>query len=83
MTDNTTLDAAILVAKKAEWKHHDLPNDAFQNNIGVGERTYARALITHLFANIEPPEGATCYEVDLFNDAKRAVLKAAGLEVES
>jgi hypothetical protein len=55
MTDNT-LDAAILVAKKAEWKHHDLPNDAFQNNIGAGDRTYARALIAKLIEGMEMAE---------------------------
>jgi hypothetical protein len=53
MTDNTTLDAAILVAKKAEWKHHDLPNDAFQNNIGAGDRTYARTLIAKLIEGMK------------------------------
>ncbi|MCA3080555.1 MAG: hypothetical protein ING71_17405 [Rhodocyclaceae bacterium] len=72
MTDNTTLDAAI---------------EAAENDVDItwkGDmRAFSKALIAHLFTNLEPPEGATCYEVDLFNDAKRALLKAAALEVES
>lgn len=73
MTD-TTLDAAIAYATRG------LPNNGFQELVTNPQRKFACALITHLFANLEPPEGATCYEVDLFNDAKRALLKAAGLE---
>lgn len=65
------IDAAILSGMMAVGGH---PTNDDQR------RTYARALISHLFANLEPPEDSTCYEVDLFNDAKRALLKAAGLE---
>lgn len=52
MTDNTDLDAAIEAAM-AQTGFPDGPPT--EHN-----RTYARALITHLFANLEPPEGAPC-----------------------
>jgi hypothetical protein len=52
MTDNT-LDAAIEAAQKATWKHYRFPNNAFQSNIGAGDRTYARALIAKLLEGME------------------------------
>jgi hypothetical protein len=79
MTDKT-LDAAILVAKKAEWKHHDLPNDAFQNNIGAGDRTYARALIAKLLEGMETPTHPD--EADGYNAALTEIRRRAGLGVD-
>jgi len=81
MTDNT-LDAAILIAKKAEWKHHDLPNDAFQNNIGAGDRTYARALIAELLRGMEPPEWFTTDEDCGWDAAISDLRLRVGLEYE-
>jgi hypothetical protein len=76
MTDNTTLDAAIEAAQEARIEQ--VKSGEYVDTRCLN-RTYFRAGIAHLFANLEPPEGATCYEVDLFNDAKRALLKASGL----
>ncbi|MFN8996094.1 MAG: hypothetical protein ACK5X3_20840 [Pseudomonadota bacterium] len=72
MTTTPELDRAIGVALEA----HKMSPAALNDQM----RGFVRNIVAELFTNLEPPEGATCYEVDLFNDAKRAVLKAAGLE---
>ena len=75
MTTTPELERAILeTRKKLKW--------TTESSVTEMERTYARALIRELFANLQPPADATCYERDMWEDTLATILRTAGIEPE-
>jgi hypothetical protein len=77
------LDAAILAGKKAEWKHHDLPSDMFQNTVGDGDRVHFQAAISKLLDGLEPPEWFSVAEDCGYGMAITELKRIAGIEEEA
>jgi hypothetical protein len=75
MTDNTTLDAAIVAAQELVYNNHERVVDPL-------DRTYARALIAKLIEGMERPDWFTTEE-DIGWDAAISELSLmTGLEYE-
>lgn len=74
------LDRAIVEGRKAEAKTLTFVMFDVNRPVFAFERTYASAVIRELFANLEPPADATCYERDMWEDTLATILQTAGIE---